>query len=73
MSNRSDIRSDPSNGSVQQGIPLRHVIHVYNVDNGSCIPLQGARVDFWHANSQDVYSAVRERIRANTPILLGFL
>jgi protocatechuate 3,4-dioxygenase beta subunit len=60
MPNRSDIRSDPSDGSVQQGIPLRLVLHVYDVDNGSCIPLSGAQVDVWHANSQGVYSAVQD-------------
>ncbi len=55
--NRSDIRSDPTDGSLQQGIPLRLVIHVYDVNNGSCIPLGGAKVDIWHANSQGIYSA----------------
>jgi protocatechuate 3,4-dioxygenase beta subunit len=45
MPNRSDIRSDPSDGSVQQGVPLRLALHVYDVDNGSCIPLSGAQVD----------------------------
>jgi protocatechuate 3,4-dioxygenase beta subunit len=43
-------------GSVQEGIPLRLVLHVYDVDDndadGSCIPLSGAQVDIWHANSQ---------------------
>jgi protocatechuate 3,4-dioxygenase beta subunit len=52
MPNRSDIRSDPSDGSVQQGVPLHLVLHVYDVDNGLCIPLSGAQVDIWHANSQ---------------------
>jgi Dioxygenase len=55
MPNRSDIRSDPSDGSVQEGIPFTLVLHVYDVDNGSCIPLSGAQVDIWHANSQGVY------------------
>src|SRR5215217_6632491 len=45
MPNRSDITSDTSNGSVQEGIPLRLVINVYDVDGdggeGSCIPLRG--------------------------------
>jgi protocatechuate 3,4-dioxygenase beta subunit len=60
MPNRSDIRSDPSDGSVQQGVPLRLALHVYDVDNGSCIPLSGAQVDVWHANSQGVYSGVQD-------------
>src|ERR687897_1415375 len=33
MPNRSDIRSDTSDGSVQEGVPLRLLIHVYDVDN----------------------------------------
>jgi hypothetical protein len=31
MPNRSDIRVDSSNGSVQEGIPLRLIFHVYDV------------------------------------------
>src|SRR5512145_2987027 len=54
MPNRSDIRSDTSNGSVEQGIPLRLVIHVYGVNDGSCVPLKGAKLDIWHANSQGI-------------------
>jgi protocatechuate 3,4-dioxygenase beta subunit len=57
---KSDITSDPSDSSVQQGIPLHLTIHIYDVDNGSCTPLKGARVDIWHNNSQGVYSAVND-------------
>src|SRR5919112_63336 len=60
MPNRSDIRPDPSDGSVQEGVPLSLVLHVYDIDNGSCIPLSGAQVDIWHANSQGVYSGVQD-------------
>lgn len=59
MPNRSDIRSDPSDGSVQEGVPLTLVLHVYDVDNGSCIPLSGAQVDIWHANYKGVYSVFK--------------
>jgi Dioxygenase len=31
--NRSNITSDPSDGTVQQGIPLQLVIHVYKINN----------------------------------------
>jgi len=40
MPNRSDITSDTSNGSVEQGVPLRLVIHVYGINDGSCVPLK---------------------------------
>jgi protocatechuate 3,4-dioxygenase beta subunit len=72
MPNRSDIRSDTSKGSVEQGIPLRLVIHVYDVDNGSCIPLRGAKVDIWHTNSQGVYSAVNDMGTAQENFLRGY-
>ena len=72
MPNRSDIRSDPSDGSVQQGIPLHLVIHIYDVDNGSCLPLKGARVDIWHANSQGVYSAVKDFGTIEKKFLRGY-
>jgi protocatechuate 3,4-dioxygenase beta subunit len=62
MPSRSDIRSDTSDGSVQEGVPLDLIINVYDVgaNDGSCTPLKGAQVDIWHANSQGVYSGVDE-------------
>jgi protocatechuate 3,4-dioxygenase beta subunit len=53
MPNRSDTTSDTFRCSVEQGIPLRLVIHVYDADNGSCVPLRGAIVDIWHANLKE--------------------
>src|SRR5918996_6307310 len=72
MPNRSDIRSDPSDGSIQEGIPLRLVLHVYDVDTGSCIPLSGAQVDIWHANSQGVYSGVQDAGTTGKKFLRGY-
>jgi protocatechuate 3,4-dioxygenase beta subunit len=73
MPNRSDIRSDPSDGSVQQGIPLHLVIHVYGIDNnGSYSHLKGARVDIWHANSQGVYSDVSDQGTTGKKFLRGY-
>jgi protocatechuate 3,4-dioxygenase beta subunit len=72
MTNRSDIRSDTSSSSVQQGIPLRLVIHVYDVDNGSCVPFRGAKVDIWHANSQGIYSAVKDMGTTEKNFLRGY-
>jgi protocatechuate 3,4-dioxygenase beta subunit len=66
MPNRSDIRSNTSNGSVQEGIPLRLTLNVYDVDDidgddaGSCTPLKDAKVDIWLSNSQGLYSGVRD-------------
>jgi protocatechuate 3,4-dioxygenase beta subunit len=78
MPNRSDIRSDTSNGSVQEGIPLRLILHVYDVNEidgdgtGSCTPLKDAKVDVWHSNSQGVYSGVRDDGTAGNDFLRGY-
>jgi len=73
MLNRSDIRSDPSNGSVQDGIPLRLIIHIYDFGrNGSCTPLKGAHVDIWHANSQGLYSDIQQAGTEGKKYLRGF-
>jgi protocatechuate 3,4-dioxygenase beta subunit len=53
--NRSDIRSDPSDGSVKAGTPLAIAFNVYTV-SGGCAPLAGATVDIWHCDAMGVYS-----------------
>ena len=58
--NRSDIRSDPSDGSVKQGVPLRLAFQVSRTDGGSCIPLSGAIVDIWQCDALGIYSDVRD-------------
>jgi protocatechuate 3,4-dioxygenase beta subunit len=59
--NRSDIRSDPTDGSVKQGVPLRLSFQVSRTDRGSCTPLGGAQVDVWQCDALGVYSDVRDR------------
>jgi protocatechuate 3,4-dioxygenase beta subunit len=53
--NRSDIRSDPSDGSVREGLPLQLTFRVSQVTN-SCTPFAGATVDIWHCDALGVYS-----------------
>src|SRR5918992_233217 len=78
MPNRSDIRSDISNGSVQEGIPLHLILHVYEVNEievdgtGSCTPLKDAKVNIWHSNSQGVYSGIRDDGTAENDFLRGY-
>src|SRR5688500_10373045 len=45
--NRSDIRIDPTNGSVKEGAPLRLVYRVSEISANACTPLAGAQVDVW--------------------------
>ncbi len=53
---RSDIRVDPSDGSMQAGLPLTLEIRVSSISRGGCKPLVGASVDIWHCDAQGVYS-----------------
>jgi protocatechuate 3,4-dioxygenase beta subunit len=56
--NRSDIRSEPLDGSIREGIPLNIAIGVFDVSQNSCNPIEGAQVDIWHCDAQGVYSGV---------------
>jgi protocatechuate 3,4-dioxygenase beta subunit len=58
--NRADIRSDPSDGSVKPGVPLRLAFHVSRVSGSSCSPLSGAVVDVWQCDALGAYSDVRD-------------
>jgi protocatechuate 3,4-dioxygenase beta subunit len=54
--NRSDIRSDPTNGTVKTGAPLTLTFLVSRVSGSSCAALSGATVDIWHCDALGVYS-----------------
>jgi len=57
---RSDIRSDPADGSVKPGMPLRLTFSVSRIDGRACAPLRGAVVDVWQCDALGVYSGVRD-------------
>jgi protocatechuate 3,4-dioxygenase beta subunit len=59
--NRSDIRSDPSDGSVKDGVPLKLTFRVSGISGTACTPLAGAIVDIWHCDALGVYSDVTDR------------
>jgi protocatechuate 3,4-dioxygenase beta subunit len=56
--NRSDIRSDPSDGSVKEGVPVRLGFHVSRITGSACTPLNGAVVDVWQCDALGMYSDV---------------
>jgi protocatechuate 3,4-dioxygenase beta subunit len=58
--NRSDIRSDPTNGQVRPGTPLALTLRVSRLNAGDCQPLPGAQVDIWHCDALGVYSDVQD-------------
>ncbi len=57
---RSDIRSDPTDGSVRDGLPLALTFRVSMINSSSCAPLAGATVDIWHCDALGVYSDVSD-------------
>lgn len=56
MLNRSDIRSDPTDGTMRSGIPLALTLRVHAVEGSRCAPLPGAIVDVWHCDAAGTYS-----------------
>jgi protocatechuate 3,4-dioxygenase beta subunit len=56
--NRSDIRSEPSDNSVREGVPLTLNVNLGSVADNSCTPIEGAQVDVWHCDALGVYSGV---------------
>jgi protocatechuate 3,4-dioxygenase beta subunit len=63
---RSDIRSDPSDGAVKEGALLALAFNVSSIAKGAlrgaqgrlCAPLENAIVDVWHCDALGVYSDV---------------
>lgn len=70
--NRSDVRSDPSTGVIQDGTILRLSIRVSGVTNGNCSPLEGAQVDIWHCNAEGKYSDVSANRTVGQKFLRGY-
>ena len=58
---RSDIRSDPSDGSVKEGLPLDLTVRVHEIRGEECLPLPDAMVDFWQCDADGIYSDARDR------------
>src|SRR5579864_4520968 len=56
MLKRSDIRIDPTDGSVKAGVPLNLAIRLFSVNTNVCAPLKGAQIDVWHCDATGLYS-----------------
>jgi protocatechuate 3,4-dioxygenase beta subunit len=57
---RSDIRSDPSDGTIRPGALLALTFNVSSAASNACSPLAGAIVDLWHCDALGVYSDVSD-------------
>ena len=69
--NRADIRIDPTDSSVQAGVPLQLTIRAFDSDRG-CAPVQGATSTSGTANAQGSYSDVAQNGTAGKKYLRGF-
>ena len=71
--NRSDLRVDPSDNSVQDGVRLELLIKAQQ-KNADCTlaPLSGAYVDIWHCNAVGVYSNVTQQGTTGKRFLRGY-
>jgi protocatechuate 3,4-dioxygenase beta subunit len=58
--NRSDIRSDPTDGFVKAGLLLNLKFHVSEIGNKACSPLSGAQVDVGHCDALGIYSDAQD-------------
>ncbi len=70
--NRSDIRPDPSDGSIAQGVPLRLVFRVARVTGSGCTALAAANVDVWHCDAAGRYSGVATDGTGGRKFLRGY-
>src|SRR5690349_6712421 len=58
--NRADIRSDPANGRMSDGVPLKLRLIAHAIAGSACTPLRGAIVDIWHCDASGTYSDVED-------------
>ncbi|MEZ4519452.1 MAG: intradiol ring-cleavage dioxygenase, partial [Chloroflexota bacterium] len=58
--NRSDIRIEPSDGSIREGALLALTFNVSQISSEVCAALPGAQVDVWHCDAEGHYSDVSD-------------
>jgi len=68
---RPDIRVDPTDDTVQAGVPLALTLRVFDADRG-CAPVKGVTVDVWHASAQGLSSDVAQNGTVGKKYLRGY-
>ncbi|WP_405793603.1 intradiol ring-cleavage dioxygenase [Streptomyces sp. NBC_01506] len=69
---RSDIRSDPSDGTVAEGAVLALNLGVLKIGSRGCTPLKNAIVDIWQCDALGVYSDVADAGTVGKKFLRGY-
>ena len=57
---RSDIRSDPTDGTVKPGALLTLTLALSTLGKSGCSPLKDAIVDIWQCDAEGVYSDAKD-------------
>jgi protocatechuate 3,4-dioxygenase beta subunit len=57
---RSDIRIEPTDNSIKEGVPLTITFALAQITDSTCSPLAGATVDIWPCDALGVYSGVSD-------------
>ena len=70
--NRTDIRIDPSDGTMQEGLPLAMSINISKLVNCVTAPMAGAYVDIWHCSAAGVYSDMAAQNSTGKKYLRGY-
>ena len=70
--NRSDITTDPADGTSRAGVPLTVTFSVARVGSGGCTALSGAQIDVWHCDGAGVYSDVAANNSGGKRFLRGY-
>lgn len=68
---RSDIRTDPADGTTKPGVPLALAFNISTISGPACAPLAGATVDIWHCDALGVYSDERANNSVGKKFLRG--
>jgi protocatechuate 3,4-dioxygenase beta subunit len=70
--NRADIRTDPSDGAVTPGVPLKLAFRVARLGSSGCTAYANATVDVWHCDASGVYSDVSANNSVGKKFLRGY-
>ena len=71
--NRSDIRSDPSNGEIKPGVPLEVTFNVSRLADTACTPAAGLMVDLWQCDAAGSYSGLADNAQGFDTVGQKFL
>lgn len=72
MLNRSDIRSDPSDGLTKPGAPLHLALSFHDVRALGCKPVDNAQIDIWQCDAAGLYSDARDNRTIGKKFLRGY-